>query len=313
MHKIMRFGRAAQAAAISLTMVAGVAPASAQSTLPPSLRGPELTGPESPQLERGRQVYVLSGCHFCHGKDLASARGGAADLGTSRLLGADDNGNMIGAIVRAGVPRTQTAMPQYSDLTDAQIADLAAYMHFLRQRLSFNAAARPSTTAADAEAGAIYFQSRCASCHQTDIGRKDDAAALRLKILRPAPTAPTAAALAPGRKAHLKLLENYTPAEVGNLVAYLRNPGAVKVAARAGGVVDARLEASCFTCHGPAGAGNARAPALVNSAHLAGLSDAQIKAVIQAGSAAGMPAFKFDEKTLTEVAAWLRAKNPATK
>src|ERR1700674_5184540 len=55
-------------------------------------------------LERGRTVYVLSACHFCHGIDLTGATMGAADLMHSPLVGADRNGNLIGSIVQTGLP-----------------------------------------------------------------------------------------------------------------------------------------------------------------------------------------------------------------
>ena len=47
-------------------------------------------GPVAPTttLERGRTVYVLSSCHFCHGIDLTGASMGAADLMHSPLVGA---------------------------------------------------------------------------------------------------------------------------------------------------------------------------------------------------------------------------------
>ena len=55
-------------------------------------------------LERGRAVYVLNHCHFCHGDDLTRATMGAANLSQSALVGADEDGNMIGPLVKAGLP-----------------------------------------------------------------------------------------------------------------------------------------------------------------------------------------------------------------
>jgi len=40
----------------------------------------------TPELERGRAVYVLSSCHFCHGVDLTGAQMGATDLMHSPLI-----------------------------------------------------------------------------------------------------------------------------------------------------------------------------------------------------------------------------------
>ncbi len=79
-------------------------------------------------------MYVLNTCHFCHGVDLTKATMGAAVLMHSALVGADENGNVIGAIARAGIPNLQTSMPSYPDLTQQEVEDLAAYIHYLRQR-----------------------------------------------------------------------------------------------------------------------------------------------------------------------------------
>ena len=68
-------------------------------------------------LERGRTVFVLNHCHFCHGEDLTRANMGAANLTQSALVGADTDGNAIGAVVRAGLPNLQTAMPSYRELS----------------------------------------------------------------------------------------------------------------------------------------------------------------------------------------------------
>ena len=85
-------------------------------------------------LERGRAVYVLNHCHFCHGVDLTRATMGAANLSQSPFVGTDEDGNMIGPLVKAGLPNLQTAMPSYAELTSEEIVDLARYIHSLRQR-----------------------------------------------------------------------------------------------------------------------------------------------------------------------------------
>jgi hypothetical protein len=54
------------------------------------------------------------------------------------------------------------------------------------------------------------------------IGRKYDTAKLRERLLRPGPTMPgEGVGPTTGQAAHLKLLENYTAANVQDLVAYL--------------------------------------------------------------------------------------------
>ena len=185
-------------------------------------------------LERGRTVYVLNTCHFCHGVDLTKATMGAAVLLHSPLVGADDNGNVIGAVVRAGMPNLQTSMPSYPDLTTQEIEDLAAYIHY-------SAAARPAQRS-DAHvsgrrrrrAGGTYFAANCASCHSVSgdlkgVASKYDAATLRTRLLGPPPPAEAdrSGAAAAGRRRHLTLLERYSDDDVRNLVAYLAEGHAV--------------------------------------------------------------------------------------
>lgn len=181
-------------------------------------------------LERGRAVYVLNHCHFCHGVDLTQATMGAANLSQSPFVGADEDGNMIGPLVKAGLPNLQTAMPSYAELTSEEIVDLARYIHFLRQQARFRELGRlADTPAGDRVAGEAYFngEAKCRSCHSligdlAGIGRKYDTAALRARLLRPGLPMPSEGVEpTAGQAAHLKLLENYTAANVRDLVAYL--------------------------------------------------------------------------------------------
>ncbi len=181
-------------------------------------------------LERGRAVYVLNHCHFCHGVDLTRSVMGATNLVQSRMLGADQDGKIIRGVIRAGLPNLQTAMPSYRELTDEQMVELARYLHYLRQLVKFRELSTPGATPGDAAAGRAYFEKagNCASCHSpagdlAGVAGKHDAAALRARLLRPGPVAPPDGATAvPGHAAHLRLLENYTLADVENLLAYLR-------------------------------------------------------------------------------------------
>lgn len=181
-------------------------------------------------LERGRAVYVLNHCHFCHGVDLTRATMGAANLSQSPFVGSDEDGNMIGPLVKAGLPNLQTAMPSYAELTSEEIVDLARYIHFLRQQARFRELSQLSDTpAGDRTAGETYFNgaANCRSCHSVtgdlaNIGRKYDAARLRERLLRPGPAMPSEGlSWTPGQAAHLKLLESYTVDNVRDLVAYL--------------------------------------------------------------------------------------------
>jgi cytochrome c5 len=183
------------------------------------------------KLERGRTVYVISSCHFCHGIDLTGAAMGAADLMHLPLVGRDEDGNLIGPIVRAGLPNLQTAMPQYPDYTPQQISDLAAYVHYLRQQGRYRelTAASQGSEVGDAKTGEQYFTGigKCNTCHSLSgdlagvIG-KYDKAALRQRLLRPGPDNAITEGASAGLASHLKLLERYSDADVQNLIAYLQ-------------------------------------------------------------------------------------------
>jgi len=86
-----------------------------------------------PVLQHSKETFVLFGCAYCHGLDLVS-RGEATDLMHSALVGRDENGNLIGPLLRAGIPQTAklSPMPQFSDLSDQQIGALVRWIHYAR-------------------------------------------------------------------------------------------------------------------------------------------------------------------------------------
>jgi len=191
-----------------------------------------------PVLQHSKEIYVLNGCAYCHGVDLQT-RGEAADLMHSTLVGKDHNGDFIGAVLRVGIPQTEklSPMPQFSDLSDQEIADIVRWIHYARQQGRYKELlATTNEPQRNAEAGKTYFAQACSSCHSATgdlagIGKKYDSATLKTHILRPAfvdaaqsmsldqlRDTKTAAA----RNQHLSLLENYSSADVTNLVAYLQ-------------------------------------------------------------------------------------------
>ena len=144
-----------------------------------------------PILQQAKETYVLFGCAYCHGITL-TPRGEAADLVRSPLVGADTNGDTIAALLRAGVPRTTklSPMPQFSDLSDRQIAAIVTWIHYARQQGRYQELTAASVPHGDAAAGKTYFDRACSSCHAIDrdlarIGSKYDAAALRAAVLDP--------------------------------------------------------------------------------------------------------------------------------
>ena len=102
-----------------------------------------------PVLQHAKETYVLFGCAYCHGLNLV-ARGEAADLMHSALVGRDVNGNVIGPLLRAGIPQTPklSPMPQFSDLSDGEIAAIVTWIHYARQQGLAQEAARAKPGAA---------------------------------------------------------------------------------------------------------------------------------------------------------------------
>jgi hypothetical protein len=110
----------------------------------------------------------------------------------SALVGSDENGNRIGPLLRAGIPQTAklSPMPQFSDLSDRQIAAIVTWIHYARRQGRYQELTAASFPPGDAAAGNTYFNRACSSCHAIDrdlagIGSKYDAAALRAAVLDP--------------------------------------------------------------------------------------------------------------------------------
>ena len=209
----------------------------AQSTTAHRSYDTEFLGPPlaDPVLQHAKETFVLFGCAYCHGLNLVS-RGEATDLMHSALVGRDENGNRIGPLLRSGIPQTAklSPMPQFSDLSDQQIAALVTWIHYARQRDRIKTISEAKPGPGDAAAGKAYFEKSCASCHTggfANIGKKYDATALRTQILEPKALAAAAtfkldampnAQQHAARDRHNSLLENYSAADVANLVAFLQ-------------------------------------------------------------------------------------------
>jgi mono/diheme cytochrome c family protein len=192
-----------------------------------------------PVLQYSKETYVQFGCAYCHGLNL-TPRGEATDLRRSIIVGRDQNANLIGPLLRAGIPQTAklSPMPQFSDLSEQQIAAIARWIHYARQRARYEELTGTPPPPGDAAAGRGQFAQACASCHSTErdlsgIGRTYDAGALRAQILDPKTLSVVDSSyrldrlrdvrVSTGRERHRALLENYSAPEVANLVAYLQN------------------------------------------------------------------------------------------
>lgn len=193
-----------------------------------------------PVLQHDKEIYVLNGCAYCHGVDLKVRNGEAADLLHSSVVAADVDGNLLAPLLRAGIPQTAklSPMPQFSDLSDQELADIVQWIHYARQDGRYKELTEPGQQAppGDAAAGKAYFDKNCGSCHskQGDLSSaiaKYPGGVLKLQLLRP-----DAFQAVPSwrvsdlqdtnkidaRKQHQRLLENYSAEDVANVLAYLR-------------------------------------------------------------------------------------------
>jgi len=143
---------------------------------------------DSAAVDRGQRLLVQE-CGFCHG---ANARGGSGgpDLTRSALVQTDENGKQLGEFLQVGRP--DKGMPRF-DLTPAQNADLAAFLH---GAIYLNANRRLykilDILVGDPKAGEAYFSGagRCSSCHSPSgdlkgIGAKYEPATLQGRLLMP--------------------------------------------------------------------------------------------------------------------------------
>ncbi len=137
--------------------------------------------PEAAAVERGKALFVPA-CGFCHGPDATGGEG--PDLLRSVIALRDENGNEIGPVVHAGRP----GMPAFPQMTEAQIADLAAFIRF-RQQAAINRGEYElkDVNTGNAARGEAYFKVHCASCHadMKGVATKYEPAALMARILYP--------------------------------------------------------------------------------------------------------------------------------
>ena len=111
-------------------------------------------------IERGKGLYGAN-CVFCHGANARGGDGGGPNLLRSTIVLEDQKGERIAPVIREG----RGGMPPFQ-LSDAQIADISAFLH------SFPVSSRtgPSTInilVGDPKKGEAYVTAKCASCHTT--------------------------------------------------------------------------------------------------------------------------------------------------
>jgi cytochrome c oxidase cbb3-type subunit III len=119
--------------------------------------------PPSPAVKRGQKTFIAN-CSFCHGPDGAGKTG--PDLLRSVLVNHDEGGKQIGVVVHAG--RGNGKMPPFPTLTDAEIADIATFLHYqinsVVARFSYKI---QGLITGDAKAGEAFFngEGKCSTCH----------------------------------------------------------------------------------------------------------------------------------------------------
>jgi cytochrome c oxidase cbb3-type subunit 3 len=147
--------------------------------------------PPNEEVERGHTQYTAS-CGFCHGADATGARG--PDLLRSPIVAHDVKGNMIGDVVHNGRPdKGMPALP----LTDAQISDIAAYLHWrIAEGLSSSEVPQgypaEKLLTGNAQAGKAFFEGAggCTNCHSAtgdlaNVSGKYSAVDLEAQMLYP--------------------------------------------------------------------------------------------------------------------------------
>jgi len=140
-------------------------------------------------VQRGSGAFKQY-CAGCHGA-LAKGGPGAPDLVRSLLVLDDENGNLIGPVIREGRP--DKGMPRLG-LSEPQIADIVSWLHVR----TYSAGHRgtyvfQNVITGDAKKGEQYFSSNCSSCHSVTgdlkgIGAKYDALSLQSRWLQPRST-----------------------------------------------------------------------------------------------------------------------------
>ena len=112
-------------------------------------------------IERGKALYGVN-CQFCHGGDARGGEGGP-NLIRAEIVLNDQNGELIAPVIQNG--RIDQGMPKFP-MTNAQVADIAAFIHSFRVAGYDASRMKPPTiVVGDAAAGEAYFKSKCTSCH----------------------------------------------------------------------------------------------------------------------------------------------------
>lgn len=136
--------------------------------------------PADPVLvERGKALYGVH-CAFCHGVDARGGSGGINLIRAAMVLN-DKNGELIGQAVREG----RSGMPKF-DLSDAQVSDMAAFIHsFKVGGYDVSRMTPPTIVSGDPKLGAAYFEKTCSGCHSVSGAQKGSLQGIATRISDP--------------------------------------------------------------------------------------------------------------------------------
>ena len=173
-------------------------------------------------VERGRAQFAQS-CGFCHGPNAIGSTHGPS-LVRSGVVRHDENGNLIGAVIRDGRP--EQGMPAIP-LSSSQVADIVTFLKSRIAAADIRSATRPVQGSADklltgnADAGKAYFQGDggCSGCHSpagdlAGIARKYSVPALQARFLYPQQLRTTATVTDAAGKLHTGALVALTDYDV---------------------------------------------------------------------------------------------------
>jgi mono/diheme cytochrome c family protein len=119
--------------------------------------------PDAAAAARGATTYA-SNCSFCHGVKATGGEG--PDLVRSSLVLHDQKGELIGQVVKNGRP--DKGMPAFPSLTEAQISDIAAFLHMkIYEAANRGTYQIQNVVTGDAKAGEAFFNGPggCTACH----------------------------------------------------------------------------------------------------------------------------------------------------
>src|SRR5438067_1744884 len=165
-------------------------------------QAPPIDRPQSSAgaVERGRAQFAQS-CAFCHGPNANGGTHGPS-LIRSAVVRHDENGNLIGPVIREG--RREQGMPAIQ-LDPSQVADIVTFLKSRIAAADLRSANRPVqgfgdkllTGSADAGKAFFYGAGGCSTCHSptgdlAGIAPKHSAAVLQAAFLYPRPKRTTA-------------------------------------------------------------------------------------------------------------------------